>query len=99
MDSINPDPDSEGPNRQLQNPAKFLHDTGLLYLINSMILHKYGVAIYYGENEEGHPDGGLGVSVTTNDEPFDFEQMREFQAQQRLNEFLKDPQKYIKGAR
>lgn len=102
MDSIDkfaPDPDSEGPNRQLANPAKFMHETGLLFLINKLILHRHGIAVYYGENEEGHPEGGLGVSVTTNEEPFDFDAIREIKAQKRLDEFMRDPQKYIGEAK
>lgn len=94
-----PDADSEGQNRQLQNPAKFLHETGLLYLINKAILHQYGVAIYYGENEEGHPEGGLGISVSTDGQPFDFDPVRESRAFDRLTSFRMNPKKMIEEAR
>lgn len=93
------DPDFDQNSRYLENPAKFLHETGLLWKINKEILHPLGIAIYYGENEEGHAEGGIGVQVSTDAEPFDFDPVRETRAKDRLTTFLLDPQKFIKSAR
>jgi hypothetical protein len=74
--------------RTIQNAARFMRDTGLLWKINTEILHQYGIALYYGKDEDGEPEGGLGVIVDPDAEPMEYDPYKAEKAKQRYDNFV-----------
>lgn len=72
------------------NPAKFMHESGLLYEVNRLVMHPLGLALYYAENDAGEIEvQGLGVLQTEDDDPIDgYEPDRAAAARERLHAYL-----------